>query len=64
MKVATYGDKDDGTHDFSACDDAECETCAANDCPSGEPLHYHHDGCPACDGPAPPASVPSGSGPW
>lgn len=21
---------------------------AADDCPHNEPLHYHHDGCPAC----------------
>ena len=23
---------------------------AIMDCPYGEPLHYHHDGCPACFG--------------
>ena len=22
--------------------------CGARDCPDGEPLHYHHDGCPCC----------------
>jgi hypothetical protein len=27
----------------------ECIGCGARDCPHGEPLHYHHDGCPACD---------------
>ena len=21
-------------------------------CPHGEPLHYHHDGCPTCDMPS------------
>lgn len=26
----------------------ECIYCGANDCPHSEPLHYHHDGCPAC----------------
>lgn len=26
----------------------ECITCGMKDCPHGEPLHYHHDGCPAC----------------
>jgi hypothetical protein len=31
------------------CSDPECLECGARDCPSGEPLHYHHDGCPACD---------------
>ena len=23
-------------------------TNTKNDCPFNEPLHYHHDGCPAC----------------
>jgi hypothetical protein len=34
------------------CLEPECVDCAVRDCPYGEPLHYHHDGCPACDGPA------------
>ena len=29
----------------------ECMACGVRDCPYGEPLHYHHDGCPACDQP-------------
>lgn len=28
--------------------DGECMDCARRDCPYTEPLHYHHDGCPAC----------------
>lgn len=28
---------------------AECLVHGALDCPHREPLHYHHDGCPACD---------------
>ena len=28
--------------------DSECIPCGEKDCPHGEPLHYHHDGCPAC----------------
>ena len=32
----------------SSLDDGECMACGARDCPHGEPLHYHHDGCPAC----------------
>ena len=24
---------------------------AVSDCPHDEPLHYHHDGCPACTQP-------------
>lgn len=27
---------------------AECEGCGGLDCPHGETLHYHHDGCPSC----------------
>lgn len=30
------------------CPDPECMVCGVRDCPHGEPLHYHHDGCPAC----------------
>ena len=30
------------------CDDPECLICGYRDCPFHEPLHYHHDGCPAC----------------
>lgn len=29
-------------------DDGECMACGQIDCPDGEPLHYHHDGCPCC----------------
>jgi len=31
---------------------AECIRCGELDCPHNEPLHYHHDGCPACHGTA------------
>lgn len=30
------------------CPDPECMVCGVRDCPHFEPLHYHHDGCPAC----------------
>lgn len=30
------------------CQDDECVICGYRDCPYHEPLHYHHDGCPAC----------------
>lgn len=26
-----------------------CETCAKVFCPHGEPMHFHHNGCPACE---------------
>lgn len=32
----------------AVCDEDECFICAVRDCPEREPLHYHHDGCPAC----------------
>jgi len=30
--------------------DGDEESCILGviDCPKGEPLHYHHDGCPVC----------------
>ena len=30
------------------CSDPECSICAILCCPFAEPLHFHHDGCPAC----------------
>lgn len=30
------------------CPECECSKCAEIVCPFGEPLHLHHDGCPAC----------------
>ena len=30
------------------CPASECMTCAMRFCPFLEPLHFHHDGCPAC----------------
>lgn len=29
-------------------DNGECMTCSTIVCPHKEPLHFHHDGCPAC----------------
>jgi hypothetical protein len=34
--------------DWQTASIAECMRCGELDCPHGEPLHYHHDGCPAC----------------
>jgi hypothetical protein len=31
------------------CPDPECHTCGEIICPHGEALHFHHDGCPACE---------------
>lgn len=33
------------------CPDMECELCSERDCAFGDPLHYHHDGCPTEDSP-------------
>lgn len=33
---------------IETCPNEECCICSIRDCPSDEPLHYHHDGCPAC----------------
>jgi hypothetical protein len=35
---------------LAQCTDPECIVCGAIVCPHQEPLHFHHDGCPACDG--------------
>ncbi len=42
-----YG-KDPNHPTTDDCSDGSCMECGARDCPSGEPLHYHHDGCPWC----------------
>lgn len=47
-----------GHPSLDACDVDECSVCAVRDCPAAEFMHYHHDGCPACDMPAPAASAP------
>lgn len=33
---------------LNECKDYECIACAEIVCPYGDPLHFHHDGCPAC----------------
>jgi hypothetical protein len=35
-------------HLLDHCKDQECMTCGQIMCPGGEPLHFHHDGCPFC----------------
>mgnify|MGYP000131395158 CR=1 FL=1 len=66
VKVTAAPDSDPGcktTHLLlSSCKGAgsgECSTCGAFVCPYGEPLHFHHDGCPACTmrGLPPPSEV-------
>lgn len=38
------------------CPEDECEVCGRSACPHGDPMHYHHDGCPSCCE-APPTGV-------
>jgi hypothetical protein len=35
---------------LNMCPDPECDDCGRLVCINGEPLHFHHDGCPGCDG--------------
>jgi hypothetical protein len=40
------------THEHTCSPDGnmvDCDACGARDCPWGEAMHYHHDGCPSCD---------------
>jgi len=36
-------------HDVDSCPESECLVCGIIICPHKEPLHCHHDGCPACE---------------
>lgn len=38
----------DAAHDEQECVGVECGACGVVKCPKNEPLHFHHDGCPAC----------------
>jgi hypothetical protein len=37
------------TGDVTTCAVDECVVCSIRECPWHEPLHFHHDGCPACE---------------
>lgn len=39
---------DEHEHRIDSCTDDECSVCSLLICPHFEPLHFHHDGCPAC----------------
>lgn len=41
---------------FEQCGSETCDQCASIFCPYGEPLHFHHDGCPCCSMDPMPAS--------
>jgi hypothetical protein len=45
----------DRIRDFLLAIDEESEIAAMMVCPHGEPMHFHHDGCPSCvdDEPSP-----------
>lgn len=38
------------TGEVRTCPVDECLVCSIRECPEQEPLHFHHDGCPRCDG--------------
>lgn len=49
LRPVGHGQCDTCTHPPThECPDEECMLCGLRDCPLDEPLHYHHDGCPAC----------------
>lgn len=48
IQALVSADHEPCTGTTETCPEAECLDCGARDCPHGEPLHYHHDGCPAC----------------
>jgi hypothetical protein len=42
--------KSNGQPDYDGCcSEPECTICGIIACPMGEPLHFHHDGCPVRD---------------
>lgn len=43
-----YNYKKNCSGNYKTCKNFECVICGERDCPFGEPLHYHHDGCPVC----------------
>lgn len=50
LELARQRDRDKQTVDalLNHCPDMECSECARIVCPHAEPMHFHHDGCPAC----------------
>jgi hypothetical protein len=48
MEASREGDMTKLDRLLQACSEPECIVCGAITCPHGEPLHFHHDGCPAC----------------
>jgi hypothetical protein len=52
MPLTTPGEEDNwwahGPMHNPPCQEEDCYSCAASQCPGNEPLHFHHDGCPHC----------------
>ncbi len=44
---AALGAIAEGHPPASMCPDSECLVCGYRACPKREPMHFHHDGCPA-----------------
>ena len=49
QKMADCGWSPELDEALATCPDAECADCARIVCPSNDPHHFHHDGCPSCD---------------
>jgi hypothetical protein len=47
-----------GATETCTAESGECTYCSIRECPFSEPLHFHHDGCPACDLPEPTINMP------
>ena len=45
---ALFGDDAEMPSPGHKCTDEDYMFCAMKACLSNEPLHFHHDGCPAC----------------
>lgn len=48
QQVPTAESEDEVYRLLNECEDPECMDCGRAVCPHAEPLHFHHDGCPAC----------------
>lgn len=46
--LLTHGPGPEADKALAECPDAECRLCSAIVCPDGDPMHFHHDGCPSC----------------
>lgn len=48
QEMETFGPSPELDEALATCHDAECAECSRIVCPHGDPMHFHHDGCPSC----------------